>query len=195
MNYLPCVGAGLHMLLDVVEWHLEIATESFARTEHFSEQADFFVAFQVRKIQQLLAAIVLALVLDLLDQPGGDQGEGVAKVDHAGGALGQLLPSLLSDPVSTRAANNVAVAADGHWSSLSGCHQAHWALDQPPQLLFHVLVLLLQLLFLCLQVLLVPLQLLFLLLKSQDLLILLPHLLPEIFKLHASPSNKFPQSL
>ena len=53
------------MLLDVVERHLEIATESFARAEHFSEQADFFVAFQLRKIQQLLAAIVLALVLDL----------------------------------------------------------------------------------------------------------------------------------
>ena len=56
MNYLPRVGADLHMLLDVVERHLEIATESFARAEHFSEQAGFFVAFQLRKIQQLLAA-------------------------------------------------------------------------------------------------------------------------------------------
>ena len=75
----------------------------------------------------------------------------------------------------------MAVATDRDWFSLSGCHQAHWALDQPLQLL-------LQILLLCLHVLL-------LLLKSQDLLILLPHLLPEIFELHISPSNKYPWSL
>ena len=192
MNFWVHVWAAFHMLLDLVEWHLEFAPDSTARTDHFPEQADFLVAFQLRKIEHLTTAFVLTLVLDLLDQPGGDQGGGVAQVDHAGGALGHLLPGLLSYPVSAGAADNVTVATNRYWSSLSGGHQAHWALDQPLQLLLNLFLYLL-LLFRHVPYLL--LHVLLLLLKSQNLLILLPPLFPEIFKLHISPSNKYPRSL
>ena len=46
-------------------------------------------------------------MLHLLDQPGGDQGGVVAQVDHAGGALGPLLPHLQPDLVPARSANIV----------------------------------------------------------------------------------------
>ena len=63
------VWAGLHMLLHLVEWHLEFAADSSTRAEHFSEQADFLVAFQLSKVEHLLAAIVLTLMPHFLYQP------------------------------------------------------------------------------------------------------------------------------
>ena len=99
--------ADFHMLFDLVEWHLKLALSCIARTEDFPEQADFLVAFQLRKIEQLTTAFVLTLVLDLLDKPGGDQGGGVAHVVLAGGTLGVLLLGLLPDLVSAGVAQNV----------------------------------------------------------------------------------------
>ena len=80
--------ADFHMLFDLVEWHLKLALSCIARTEDFPEQADFLVAFQLRKIEQLTTAFVLTLVLDLFDQPGGDQGIPATGVSNgmAGGA-------------------------------------------------------------------------------------------------------------
>merc|ERR1739845_304948 len=72
-----------------------------------------------------------------LHQPQGDEGGGVAQVDHAGGTLGQQ--SVLSDAILAGMAHNVTVATNRDWSCSSWHVEADWALDQPPQLILHPL--------------------------------------------------------
>ena len=73
------------MVLKFVE--LDFKFTGTARTENFFEETNQIVFLQLREGDHLLAAILLALMLQLLNQPGGEQGGGVTKVDHAGGAL------------------------------------------------------------------------------------------------------------
>ena len=53
----------------------------YARTENVSEQANQLVFLQIGKRDHFITALVLALMLQLLDDPGGEQGGGVAKAD------------------------------------------------------------------------------------------------------------------
>ena len=60
---------------------------------------------QLSQVEHLITAFVFTLVLDPLHQPGGDEGGGVAQVNHAGGALGHQLSSLLPGSVSAGVAD------------------------------------------------------------------------------------------
>ena len=84
---------GIGMFLHFVVLDLKVTVS--ARTGNFSEETNQLMFLQLRKGNHLLTTVLLALVLQLLDQPGSEQGGGVAKVDHAGGALGLLLSSLI----------------------------------------------------------------------------------------------------
>ena len=87
-----------HFKLTVV---LAIVT---ARAKDFPEQANFLMRLQLSQVEHFITALVFTLVLDPLHQPGGEEGGGVAQVNHAGGALGHL-SGLLPDSVSAGVAD------------------------------------------------------------------------------------------
>ena len=102
--YKTVARAGFHMFCHLVEGHLKLTVVVSARTKDFPKQADFLMSLQLSEVEHLITAFVFTLVLDPLHQPGGDEGGGVAQVNHAGGALGHL-SGLLPDSVSAGVAD------------------------------------------------------------------------------------------
>ena len=117
--------AGLDMFFHLIEGNFQLASSGTAWTENLPECAVHLVFPELSKSEHLLAAVVLALMLHPLDQPGGEQGGAVAQVDNAGGALGHLGTGIKPDPVPTGSAQEVAVAADGHRPALPGIEKYH----------------------------------------------------------------------
>ena len=97
------------MFRHLVEGHLKLtvvlAPTVSARTKDFPKQADFLMRLQLSQVEHLITAFVFTLVLDPPKQSGGDEGGGVAQVNHAGGALGHHLSGLLPDSVSAGVAD------------------------------------------------------------------------------------------
>ena len=106
------------MFFHLIERYFQL-TISTVWTSNFSEQAGQLVLVQVREGDHFPTASVLTLMPHLLNDPGGEQGGGVAKGDHAGGTLWLPNQRLLSDPVFACAANEVTIAADRYRAPLA----------------------------------------------------------------------------
>ena len=105
--YKTVARAGFHMFRHLVEGHFKLTVVLAivtARAKDFPEQANFLMRLQLSQVEHLITAFVFTLVLDPLHQPGGDEGGGIAQVNHAGVALGHL-SGLLPDSVSAGVAD------------------------------------------------------------------------------------------